>query len=159
MAHHNDANPHGTAESLPSSFTALPSTFSKGGTLKRQWVYVAGLPRATREQFARALELAGAGSQAKWLATQIRRFIREQQEAFGADLFAVLTSDEQHVLDVVKSGAAELQHIAEESLLPVARVVKILESLERRKRIQARPKGGKTDGARGAVATLYIALE
>lgn len=127
--------------------------------MKKRWVYIAGLPRTTREQFSRALELAGAGSQAQWLATAIRRFIREQQERFGQDLFAVLTAEEQQVLDVIASGAAELPHIIDETLLPQARVERALANLERRRLVEARRKGGKTDGARGAVVTLYVALE
>lgn len=133
--------------------------FQRGKMKRGRTVFVRDLPKQMREQFARAIELAGAGSQAKWISTQIRLFIREQQEKFGADLFAVLTADEQQVLDVIRSGAAELAHIVEESLLPPSRVAQILDNLERRKRIEARRKGGKTEGARGAATTLYIALD
>lgn len=133
--------------------------FQRGAMRRGKAVRVINLPDQVRMAFARSLELAGAGSQAKWISTQIRLFIREQQEKFGADLFAVLTADEQQVLDVIRSGAAELAHIVEESLLPPSRVAQILDNLERRKRIEARRKGGKTEGARGAATTLYIALD
>lgn len=139
--------------------TVLHGTIYKGANLRRKAVHVRDLPKQTHEMFARAIELAGAGSQARWLSTQIRLFIREQQERFGADLFAVLTADEQQVLNVIRDGAAELQQIAEETLLTEAKVMKILERLERRKRIEARKKGGKTDAARGAVVTLYFIAE
>jgi DNA-binding MarR family transcriptional regulator len=105
--------------------------------------------------FVRALELAGSGSQSQWLLSQVRRFIREQRERFGEDLFAVLTSEEADVIAVIENGAAEFAQIVQESLVPEARVSKILESLIERNLVVKRFKGAP-DKARGAKVELYF---
>src|SRR5215813_2649539 len=121
-----------------------------------QAVRILGVPKSTRKLFRRALALSGAGSQSRWLLTQVRRFIREQQEKFGEDLLTALTEEEKDILSIIESGAAEIQHIAEESLLPENQVLKILTDLIEMGFVESRPKGGKTDGARGAKITLYF---
>lgn len=122
-------------------------------------VQVRHLPKGTHKYFRRALALAGAGSQSKWLLTQIRQFIRQQQERFGEDLFEVLTDEERDLLEIIRSGAAELQHIAEESMLPERRVTAILCDLVERGLVEKRKKGGKTERARGAVIEMYFVKE
>ena len=122
-------------------------------------IRIHGLPKTTRRLFRRALALSGAGSQAQWLSTQIRRLIREQEEQFGGDLLRVLTSEERDLLDVIKSGAAEPQQIVEESLLPAKKVEAMLADLIERGLVERRPKGGKTEQARGAKIMLYFVIE
>ena len=124
-----------------------------------QAVRIFGVPKNTHKRFRRALALAGAGSQSKWLLTQIRRFIREQETRFGDDLFNVLTEEEKDILSIVGSGASELQHIAEESLLPEKQVLNLLSELIERGFIEERAKGGKTDQARGAKIKMYFVKE
>ena len=70
-------------------------------------VRILGVPKTTQKLFQRALALAGAGSQSKWLLTQIRRFVRQQQQKFGEDLFRVLTDEERDIIEIIASGAAE----------------------------------------------------
>jgi predicted Rossmann fold nucleotide-binding protein DprA/Smf involved in DNA uptake len=122
-------------------------------------IVVRNLPVSTKMLFSRAIDLAGVGSQAQWVSAQIRRFIREQQERFGEDLFAVLTADEQQVLDAIRNGAATPDQIAEETLLTDGQVAKILAHLEQRGRIEARRQGKATSGQRGARQLLYFAIE
>jgi hypothetical protein len=116
---------------------------------------ILGLPEPLRRQFKRALQLAGS-NQSKWLFVQVRQLIRAQKERYGEDLFQVLTEEERDLLAVIISGAAEVQHIAEESLLPVARVEVLLKDLVNRGIIEKAKKGGKTDQARGARIDLYF---
>jgi hypothetical protein len=119
-------------------------------------VKILNLPKPIREQFIRALALSGAGSQSSWIYAQIRRFIRQQQEQFGEDLFQVLTAEERDLINVIESGAAEIQHIAQESLLPLYQVERLLNDLIARGIVETQKKGGKTDGARGARIDLYF---
>jgi hypothetical protein len=122
-------------------------------------VRIINLPRPIREQYRRALQLEGSGSQSRDLLTHVRRTIRQAQEKFGEDLFQVLTAEESDLLAVIESGAAEVQHIAEETLLPLARVEVLLKDLESRKIVEKRKKGGKTAVARGAAVNLYFIAE
>jgi hypothetical protein len=119
-------------------------------------VRILGVPKKTHKRFRRALAVAGAGSQSQWLMAQIRRFIREQEGKFGEDLFLVLTDEEKDLLEIIGSGAAELQHIAEESLLPEKQVAKLIADLVDRGFVEERFKGGKTEQARGAKIKLYF---
>ena len=121
-----------------------------------QAVRILGVPKSTRKLFRRALALFGAGSQSKWLQSQIRRYIKQAEEKFGEDLLKALTDEEKDILNIIESGAAEIQHIAEESLLPEKQVQKILADLIEMGFVESRLKGGKTDGARGAKITLYF---
>jgi len=122
-------------------------------------VRVINVPKGTHKLFRRALALSGAGPQSKWLLTQIRQFVRQQQQKFGEDLFKVLTAEEQDLLEIISSGAAELEQIVEESLLPERTVLRMLADLIDRGFIEQRPKGGKTDKARGAKIPLYFVKE
>jgi hypothetical protein len=122
-------------------------------------VRVLNLPKGTHKLFRRALAIAGAGSQSKWLLTQIRQFVRQQQQKFGEDLFQVLTAEEKDLLEIIASVAAEIQHIAEESMLPEKQVAKIIADLVDRGLVEERAKGGKTDQARGAKIKLYFVKE
>ena len=122
-------------------------------------VRIAGLPKSTHKLFKRALAVSGAGSQSRWLSTQIRKFIREQQEKCGDDLFKVLTVEEQDIISIIQSGAAEIQQITEESLLHEQRVRQLLADLVERGILETRKKGGKTAVARGAVIDLYFVVE
>jgi hypothetical protein len=121
-----------------------------------QAVRILGVPKTTHKRFRRALALAGAGSQSRWLLTQIRRFIKEQEGKFGEDLFIVLTDEEKDLLEIIASGAAELQHIAEESLLPEKQVAKLVADLVDRGFVEERFKGGKTNQARGARIKMFF---
>jgi hypothetical protein len=122
-------------------------------------VRIINLPRPIREQYRRALQLEGSGSQSRDLLTHVRRTIRQAQEKFGEDLFQVLTAEESDLLAVIESGAAEIQHIAQESLLPIPQVKRLLDDLIDRGIIVTAKKGGKTDGARGARIDLYFIAE
>jgi hypothetical protein len=119
-------------------------------------VRILGIPKGTHRRFRRALALSGAGSQSKWLMTKIRQFILEQQEKFGEDLFRVLSDEEKGIIEIIASGASELQHIAEESILPEKYVQTILTDLVDRDLVEERYKGGKTEQARGAKIKLYF---
>jgi hypothetical protein len=119
---------------------------------------VRGLSSHIRKKFSRALRLSGVGSQSKWLLVQINRFIR-QQEAKHGDLMLALTVDEQWLVEVVASGAAEPEHIAEETGFAPAVVERLLADLVDRGVLEIRKQGGKTDQARGARRTLYFVSE
>jgi hypothetical protein len=114
-----------------------------------------GLSPKTRKKFSRALRLAGQGSQSRWLLTMINRFIR-QQEAKHGDLLLALTAEEQWVVEVVASGAAEAQQIAEETGFDAEAVAELLDDLVDRGVLEIRRQGGKTDAARGARRPLYF---
>lgn len=120
-------------------------------------VRILGLPKSVHRLFRRSLQLAGAGSQSQWLATQIRRHIREQQEIHGENLLQVLTAEEADIVALIRSGAAEFPQIVEESLMTERRVRELVDDLVERGIVHERRKGGKTDGARGAVIKLYFA--
>jgi len=122
-------------------------------------VRILGLSKPTHKLFKRALALSGAGSQSKWLDAQVRKFIRAQQERFGPNLFQALTEEEQDIISIIESGAAEIQQIAEESLLHEQRVRQLLADLVERGILEIRKKGGKTAVARGAVIDLYFVVE
>lgn len=117
------------------------------------------LPKPLRIKFARAAELSRM-SQSQAATFIARRFIREVEEKFG-DLFNVLTPEESDVVAVVRSGAAESQLIAEETGIPLLRLTNkqkrgILDDMVSRGVLVTRKKGGKTEGARGAVIDLYF---
>src|SRR5262249_14173136 len=103
-----------------------------------QAVRILGVPKSTRKLFRRALALSGAGSQSRWLLTQVRRFIREQQEKFGEDLLTALTEEEKDLIDIIASGAAEIQHIVEAATLPEKRVASIIADLIERGFVEER---------------------
>jgi hypothetical protein len=119
---------------------------------------ISGLPQKLRSKFSRALALSNAGSQSGWLLVQINRFIR-QQEAKHGDLDLALTADEQWVVEVVESGAAEPQQIAEETGFDAETVAELLDDLVDRSVLEVRRQGGKTDAARGARRPLYFVSE
>jgi DNA replication initiation complex subunit (GINS family) len=122
-------------------------------------VRIAGLDKRTQIMFRRSLALLGAGSQSKWLQTRIRLFIRQAQERFGDDLFEVLTEEERQILEVIASGAAEIQHICEETLLQRQQAERLIHELCERGLLMERKKGGKTEQARGAKVSLYFVIE
>lgn len=115
-----------------------------------------GIEKPTRRALIRALKLSGAGSQSSWIRTKIRLAIREAQKQFGGDIFSVLTDEERDILQIVASGAAELQHIAEEALLTESRIKKVLADLMDCGYVEERRKGGKTEQARGAAIKYYF---
>lgn len=121
-------------------------------------IRILGLSPDTRRLFRRALALSGAGSQSRWISAKIRQLIREQQERHG-DLMQALTEDEHDLIEVIRSGAAEIQHIVVESLLSEKQVEAMLADLIKRGLIEERKKGGKTAQARGAVITMYFVKE
>lgn len=122
-------------------------------------VRIAGLNKHQQALFRRALQLAGAGSQSKWLQTRIRLFILDVQQQFGDNLFDVLTEEERQVLNVIQSGAAEIAHICEETLLAREQAERLIADLIDRGLIVERKKGGKTAQARGARVSLYFVVE
>lgn len=119
---------------------------------------LSGLPHRLRSKFARALALSNAGSQSAWLLTQINRFIKEQEAKHG-DLLLALTAEEKWLVEVVSSGAAEPQQIAEETGFDAATVENLLDELVERGVLEIRPQGGKTDKARGTRRPLYFTTE
>lgn len=116
------------------------------------------LPPTIRRRFRRFLQLEGV-TQSQWLLSLVRRSIAEKEAQLGSDIFDVLTPDERHIMDVIRDGAAELAQIVAETQLTTTEVEATLEELARRKRIERRKRGGKTDGARGAATTLYFLVE
>lgn len=122
-------------------------------------VRILGLPKHLHRLFRRSLDLAGAGSQSQFLYSVVRRTIREQQEIHGEDLLRVLTAEEEDLLSVIRSGAAEFPQIVRESLMAERRVRELVNDLVERGIIEERKKGGKTEGARGAAITLYFVSE
>src|SRR5262245_39814029 len=121
-------------------------------------IRIFGLPHRLRSKFARALALSNGGSQSGWLLVQINRLIK-QQEAKHGDLLLALTAEEQWLVEVVASGAAEPQQIAEESGFDAETVNHLLDDLVERGVLEIRPQGGKTDKARGARRPLYFVGE
>jgi hypothetical protein len=119
---------------------------------------VRGLSSQVRKKFSRALRLSGAGSQSQWLLVQINRFIRQQEVKHG-DLMLALTADEQWLVEVVASGAAEPDHIAEETGFALTAVERLLADLVDRGILEIRKQGGKTAVARGARRDLYFVSE
>jgi len=119
---------------------------------------LSGLSHRLRSKFARALALSNAGSQSAWLLTQINRFIKEQ-EAKPGDLLFALTAEEKWLVEVVSSGAAEPQQIAEETGFDAETLASLLEDLVERGVLEIRKQGGKTDQARGARRDLYFVSE
>lgn len=119
---------------------------------------LSGLPQKMRSKFARALALSNAGSQSGWLLTQINRLIA-QQEAKHGDLLLALNAQEQWIVEVIASGAAEPQQIAEETRFDAETVSRLLEDLVERGVLEIRRQGGKTDAARGARRPLYFVTE
>lgn len=119
---------------------------------------LSGLPHRLRSKFSRALALSNAGSQSGWLFTQINRLIK-QQEAKHGDLLLALTAEEQWLVEVIASGAAESQQIAEETGFDANQVAALLDDLVDRNVLEIRRQGGKTDQARGARRPLYFVTE
>lgn len=117
-------------------------------------VRVLGLPRDLSRKFARACEITGS-RRASWLAAQIRKFVIDTEARYG-DLFEIFSAEEELVLNVVASGAAEKQHIAEEINMEISKAAEILDRLVERGALLTLSKGGKTDGARGARVKLYF---
>ena len=117
-------------------------------------IRILGLPRDLSRKFTRACEITGS-RRANWLAAQVRRFVLEVEARHG-DLFDVFTAEENLVLQVVASGAAEKEQVAEELHMDLPTTVEILNRLVERGALVALPKGGKTDRARGAKIKLYF---
>lgn len=124
---------------------------SKRGTSVR----LLGVPRSLRIKFQRAVALSGAPSQSSFLSSMVRRTVLDAEQRHG-DLLNVLTPEEADIVQVVTSGAAEIQQIIEETLLSAKKVEQLLDGLVERKVLEIRKKGGKTEGARGAVVKLYF---
>lgn len=121
-------------------------------------VRVLGLSPSLQVKFRRAVALMGRGSQSQFLAASIRRLIQEAEQQHG-NLLTVLTPDEEDVVRAVADGAAELQQIIEETLIAAGKVEKLLTELIGRGILEARKKGGKTEGARGATIKMYFLAE
>jgi len=124
---------------------------SKRGTSVR----LLGVPKSLRIKFQRAVALSGAPSQSSFLSSMVRRTVLDAEQRHG-DLLNVLTPEEADIVQVVTSGAAEIQQIIEETLLSAKKVEQLLDGLVERKVLEIRKKGGKTEGARGAVVKLYF---
>jgi len=122
-------------------------------------VKVLNLSKPLRRLWVRSLQLNGAESQAKWIESAVRRYVAETQEQFGINLFTILTPEESEIVRVVRLGAAEIDQIAEESLIPLSRVKDLLQTLTERCVIEARRRGGKQDRTRGPAVTLYFIKE
>ena len=122
-------------------------------------VKVLNLSKPLRRLWVRSLQLNGAESQAKWIESAVRRYVAETQEQFGINLFTILTPEESEIVRVVRLGAAEIDQIAEESLIPLTRVKDLLQTLTERCVIESRRKGGKQDRTRGPAVTLYFVKE
>src|SRR5688572_68154 len=103
-------------------------------------VRVINLSKPLRRLYVRSLSLNGAGSQAKWIESQIRRYVVETREKFGEDLFSVLTPEEEEIVRVMRLGAWTVSDIVRESMLSEKRVREILDDLIERKMVEARKK-------------------
>jgi hypothetical protein len=119
------------------------------------YLKIYGLSPKIRKKFNRALDLAGAGSQSQWLLTMINRFIRQAEIKHG-DLLLALTAEEQWVVEVIASGAAEPEQIAQETGFEMAVAMRVLADLVERDILEIRRQGGKTEQARGARRPLYF---
>lgn len=119
---------------------------------------ILGLPHKLRTRFERARAVSNAGSQSSWLLIKILRFVREQEAKHG-DLLLALSAEEEWVVEVVASGAAEPQHIAEETGFDAKTLAAILDDLVERGVLEIRAQGGKTERARGARRPLYFVSE
>jgi DNA-binding NarL/FixJ family response regulator len=124
-------------------------------------VRVINLSKPLRRLYVRSLSLNGAGSQAKWIESQIRRYVVETREKFGEDLFSVLTPEEEEIVRVMRLGAWTVSDIVRESMLSEKRVREILDDLIERKMVEARKKGGRAEisKGKGAVTVLYAVIE
>src|SRR5215813_11380100 len=101
------------------------------GFCSMSYLRLFGLNPKTRKKLKRALLLSGGGSQSRWLLTVVNRFIH-QQEAKHGDLLLALTAEEQWIVEVIASGAAEPQQIAEETRFDAETVSRLLEDLVER---------------------------
>lgn len=119
---------------------------------------LSGLPQRLRTKLTRAIALANGSTQSGWLLVQINRFIK-QQEAKHGDLLLALNAEEQWIVEVIGSGAAEPQQIADETGFDAEAVAELLEDLVERGVLETRKQGGKTDSARGARRDLYFVSE
>lgn len=120
--------------------------------------FIGGISRKTRRKFERALLLEGAGNQSRWLLAMINRFIAGAEQKHG-DLFAALTAEERWLVEVVHSGAAEPQQIAEETGINIRRATKLVNDLVELGVLVETKQGGKTESARGARRSLYFVSE
>src|SRR5262245_47605434 len=120
-------------------------------------VQIRGLSAQLHNEFRRAVAIDGC-SQSEWLINKVRQFVRAQRRKYG-DLFSILTPDEQSIIEVIDDGAAEFEHIRDETMIPARRVEQVLAALVERGIVEPRSKGGKTDKARGAKITLYFLSE
>lgn len=118
-------------------------------------VRVLGLPPTLQRKFGRAVALMGQGSQSQFLSSAIRKLILDAEARHG-NLLTVLTPDENDVVRVIHDGAAEFQQIVEETLIAAGKVEKLLNDLIERGILVVRKKGGKTEGARGAVIKMHF---
>ena len=105
-------------------------------------------------KFTRACEISGM-TRAGWLASRVRRFVAEIESCHN-ELFDLLTAEEDLLVQIVASGAAEKEHIAAEANMSVSYAVRVLGRLVDRGVLCVLPKGGKTDQARGAKIKLYF---
>jgi predicted transcriptional regulator len=119
---------------------------------------VHGIPKNLRRFWARALAIEGI-TQSTFLLNRIKRYVRDQQAKYGEDLFQVLSEEEKDILAVIDSGAAEIQHIAEEALLTESKAQRIIAGLIDCGYVEERKRGGKTDMARGAATKMYFVTE
>ena len=115
---------------------------------------VYGIPKTQRCLLIRALALEGV-SQSCFIKACIRRTIEEKKKKYGQDLFNVLTDTEAEILEIIASGAAEIQQIAEESFLSVSRGQRIVDTLIDCGYVMKSRRAAKTDMARGAVVAEY----
>jgi predicted transcriptional regulator len=121
-------------------------------------VQIRGLSRLLYRELSRATQLAGFRSVSEWLFRQTRAFIAEQRRIHG-DLMDALTPLEEDILRVVRDGANDPEHIAEETMISARKLGRLLADLVDRGVLEMRRQGGKTDQARGARRPLYFVTE
>jgi hypothetical protein len=124
------------------------------GNAIRMW----GLSRALHRKLIRAIQLAGFRSLSEWLLRQTLHFISEQEQIHG-NLLTALTPIEADVVRAIENGANDPEHIAQETMIAMKRLNRILADLVDRDILEIRRQGGKTDHARGARRPLYFVTE
>ena len=91
-------------------------------------IRIFGLSRTLHRDLTRAVQLAGFRSISQWLLRQTQNFIKEQKEIHG-DLLTSLTPLEQDIVRVIEDGANDPDHIAQETMIPLKKLNRMLADL------------------------------
>ena len=115
---------------------------------------ILGLSSNVRRELRRALIFDGDFSVSQWLDDQVRHKILNGRASHGNLLKPAPV--EQEIIAAIADGHAEPETIADATLIPLSKVKRLLPGLAEMGYLRTERKGGKTEGARGAVSTLYF---